>query len=98
MRSRRDRFRGPLSLRDGAPRRIPVAESPQRLAAGAHSLLTIRASVCDAVGDADVLSRRSLATVRSDFQLHGRLKGTAPADFRFRLGYNDARTRAGLPV
>ena len=48
---------GQLSLRHGQARRLSVAEPSERLAAGAHPLLRLRARVRRPAGDADVLSR-----------------------------------------
>ena len=63
------RRRRVIPLRVDQARRLSVAEPPQRLAAGAHPLLAVRAGVRAATGDADVLPGRSAAAVRPDLQL-----------------------------
>src|SRR2546427_9748750 len=53
-------------------RRLPVAEPPERVEAGAHPLLRLRPRVRRPPGDADVLSRRSLVRPRSDLPVRSR--------------------------
>ena len=53
----RDRLARPLQVRHDQAGSLSVAQSPQRLAAGAHSLLAVRARLHPAPGHADVLSR-----------------------------------------
>ena len=63
-----DGRRGPLPLRDDQARRVPVAESSQRVASGAHPLLAVRHELPQPPGHADVLPGRSAAAVRPDHQ------------------------------
>ena len=73
------RRRGPLSLRDDPARRLPVAQPPQRLAAGAHPLLAVRPGVPHPPGHADVLPRRSAAarSIRSSTPCRTRRRASA---------------------
>ena len=74
-----DRRRRPLPVRDDQAGRLSVAESPQRLASGAHSLFAVRHLVPVAARDADVLPERSAVPARSDLQLGSR-RARAAAD------------------
>ena len=61
-----DRRRGPLPIHDDQAGRLPVAQPPQRLAAGAHPFLAVRDVVSRAAGHADVLPERPAVPVRPD--------------------------------
>ena len=74
-----DRRRGPLPVRHDQAGRLPVGQPPQRLAAGAHPLLAVRAGVRAAAGDADVLPGRSAVRPRPDLQLGPRPRGPRAA-------------------
>ena len=77
-----DRRRRLVRVRDGQARRLSVGQPPQRLAAGAHPLLRLRARVRAAAGDADVLPGRPAVRAGPDLQLGGR--GPRPARRRLR--------------
>ncbi len=79
-----DRRRGPLLVRDDQARLLPVAQPPERLAAGAHPLLALRARVLSAARDADVLPRRPALPVRPDLRLGARPAGSRAADLEVR--------------
>ena len=57
-----------VSILDDQARRLSVAQSSQRVAAGAYSSLFIRAELCHPLGHAIFLSRRSIDSTRSDFE------------------------------
>ena len=91
----RDRRRGPLPLRDHQARRLPVAQPPQRLAAGAHPLLAVRPGVHAAAGDPDVLPRATRCSRRT--RSSTRCPTSAPASGwcrAFDLGRHRARVGA----
>ena len=71
---------GPLSLRHDQARRLPVAEPPERLAAGAHPLLDVRTRLHPAARHADVLPRRPALRLRPDLQLDPRPEGARAPD------------------
>ena len=60
-------------------RRLPVGQPPQRVAAGAHPLLALRAGVRAAPRDADVLPRRPAVLPGPDLQLGARPGGARAA-------------------
>src|SRR5688572_15764466 len=80
-----------LSVPDDHAGPLPVSKPLQRVAAGARALFTAGAELPDAAGNADVLSRRSAAGIRSD--LSGRAR-TRPRSCRRRVRHR--RHRAGL--
>src|SRR4029453_3708984 len=61
-----DRRQGPLQVRDRQAGRLPLEEPPQRLAAGAHPLLAVRAVPHPAADHPDVLPRRPVVRLRPD--------------------------------
>ena len=61
-----------VSLRHGAPGRLSVGKSPERVAAEAHPLLALRSRISGAARHADVLPRRPALPVRPDLQLDPR--------------------------
>ena len=90
----RDRRRGPLPVRHDQAGRLPVGQPPQRLAAGAHPLLAVRAGVRPAPGHPDVLPGRSALPLGPDLQLRPRPEG-ARADDRRASTWHDDRARRG---
>ena len=89
---------GTLPVHDHPARRVPLAQPLQRLAAGAHPFLAVRPRDRHAPHHADVLSGRSPARLRPDVHLRVRREGAQPADLDLRLGDDDARVRARLPL
>ena len=63
------RCRRQLQVHHRQARRLSVGQPPERLAAGAHPLLAVRAGLRHAPDHADVLPQRSAARLRSDLQL-----------------------------
>ena len=60
--------KGEYRYYDDQARRLSLAQSSQRLAAGAYSFVAVRAKLRHSAGDAIFLSRRSVDSARSDFQ------------------------------
>ena len=89
---------GQLPVRHGQARRVPVGEPRERLAAGAHPLLGLRARLHAAARHADVLPRRPAVPVRPDLQRGARPEGTRAARLRVRPRDDEARVGARLPL
>src|SRR3954449_12014049 len=90
--------RGALPLPDGEARRLPVGQPPQRVAAGAHPLLAVRAGVRPAPGHADVLPGRPAVPLRPHLQLRARPRCARAAGGGLRPRRGRARPGARLPV
>src|SRR5205823_6937157 len=78
--------------------RLPVAQPPERLAAGAHSPLAVRPRVHRAARDPDVLSRRSALRRRPDLPVDPRPEGARAARQLVRLGDDEAGMGARLSL
>ena len=87
-----DRRRGPLPLHDDQARRLPVAQPPQRLAAGPHPLLGVRPRLHRAARHPDVLPRRPAAGPRPDRRLGARPGRPRPAGLRTSTGTRPSRS------
>ncbi len=92
------RRRGPLPLRHGKARRVPVEEPRQRLAAGAHPLLGLRLVLRHQAHNPDVLPRRPALRVRPDLPVGARPEGPAAPDLLLRPRDDRARVGARLPL
>ena len=71
-RPRDHRTRRPLLVHHHPPRRLPVGQPPQRVAAGAHPLLAVRPFVHATTDHPDVLPGRPAVLPGPDLQLHPR--------------------------
>ena len=94
----RDRRRGPVPVRDHQARRVSVAQPSQRLAAGAHPFLAVRAELPHAARHADVLSRRPAARASTRSSTRSRLRARASGSSRLRRGRHAAGMGARLPI
>ena len=90
--------RGPVPVHHDQAGGLPVGQPPQRVAAGAHSLLAVRPGVHPAAGHPDVLSRRPAVPVRPDLQLDPGRQGPGAADLRVGHGADQAGLGAGLQL
>ena len=77
-------------------RRVPVEQSPQRLAPGAHPLLAVRPRVRAAPGHPDVLPGRPALPYGPDHEQHPRPGGPAAAGQQLRDRPDRARLGARL--
>src|SRR4029450_10266845 len=74
-----DRRRRDVPVRHHQARPVPVAQPPQRLAAGTHPLLAVRHGLHPAAGHPDVLPGRPAVRARPDLSLDHRSEGSGGA-------------------
>src|SRR5262249_31762856 len=93
-----DRRAGAVPVRHDQAGLVPLEEPPQRMAAGAHPLLRVRAGLHAATGDPDVLPRRPAVRPRPHLHLGARPRRPATDGLRVRPGGHRTGVGAGLPV
>ena len=89
---------GALPVHHDQARALPVAQPPQRLAAGAHPLLAVRHRVHPADGHPDVLPGRPAVRARPDLPVDRRPGGPRPAGRDVRPRPDPARVVHRLPL